>query len=290
MSRILVTGSEGQLGQCFKTVEKDFSFHKLFFASKNILDITKIECLEKIYKKYSFEGIINCAAYTNVNKAEFDIDKAIEINEIALKKLTAFAEQKKLFIIHFSTDYIFDGKYKKPFKEKHSPNPLNIYAKTKLAGEKVLLNSNCIQTTFRLSWLFSPFGKNFVKTILNLSRYKKEIKVVNDQSGRPTYGIDLAKFILGKLELPNFFDYKCYHFANKGITTWFDFAKKIIDLSNINCIVYPCSTIENPTSAIRPEYSVLNTRRIEEHFSLHPSNWEDALQRCLKRIQLNEFS
>ena len=285
-----MTGSEGQLGQCFKTVEKDFPFHKLFFANKNILDITKIECLEKIYKKYSFEGIINCAAYTNVNKAEFDIDKAIEINEIALKKLTTFAEQKELFIIHFSTDYIFDGKYKKPLKEKHSPNPPNIYAKTKLAGEKVLLNSNCIQTTFRLSWLFSPFGKNFVKTILNLSRYKKEIKVVNDQSGRPTYGIDLARLILGKLELPNFFDYKCYHFANKGITTWFDFAKKIIDLSNINCIVYPCSTIENPTSAVRPEYSVLNTRRIEEHFSLHPSNWEDALKRCLKRIQLNEFS
>ena len=284
MSSILVTGAEGQLGQCFQAVAKEFPKHNLLFVSKNTLDITKAESLERVYHQHPFEGIINCAAYSKVDQAEIEIDKAFEINERGIQNLVALAEQKDLFIIHFSTDYVFDGKETTPFKEEHATNPLNRYAYSKLAGEKVLSESKCSRTTFRISWLFSPFGSNFVKTILKLSETKRELKVVNDQFGRPTYGIDLARVVMDKLNHPNFFDFNGYHYANKGAISWFEFATKIRDFSKSSCDVNPCSTSEYETPAVRPSYSVLDTGRIENHLSLSLSNWEDALQRCLKRI------
>ena len=284
MSSILVTGAEGQLGQCFHAVAKEFTKHNLFFVSKKTLDITKAESLEKVYHQHSFEGIINCAAYSKVDQAEIEIEKAYEINEFGIQNLVTFAEQKDLFIVHFSTDYVFDREERIPFKEEHATKPLNQYAQSKLAGEKVLSKSNCSHTTFRISWLFSPFGNNFVKTILKLSNSKEEIKVVNDQFGRPTYGIDFARIVLKKLTHADFFDFDCYHYANKGVTSWFEFATKIIDFSESVCKVTPCSTSEYPTRAVRPIYSVLDTGRVENHLSLSPSPWEDALQRCLKRI------
>ena len=239
MSNILVTGAEGQLGQCFKTVAKEFPTYKLFFVSKSTLDITKTESLERVYRQHPFEGIINCAAYSKVDQAEIEIDKAFEINERGIHNLVALAKKKNLFIIHFSTDYVFNGKETKPFKEEHATNPLNHYAHSKLAGEKVLRKSNCSHTTFRISWLFSPFGNNFVRTILKLSNSKEEIQVVNDQLGRPTYGIDLARVVMDKLNHPNFFDFNGYHYANKGAISWFEFATKIKDFSKtINYL--PC--------------------------------------------------
>ena len=286
MSNILVTGAEGQLGQCFKTVAKEFPTYNLFFVSKSTLDITKTESLERVYRQHPFEGIINCAAYSKVDKAEIEKEKAYQINHYGIQNLVALAEQKDLFIIHFSTDYIFDGKERIPYKEEHSTNPVNRYAHSKLAGEEVLNKSKCSHITFRISWLFSPFGSNFVKTILRLSETKKEIKVVNDQFGRPTYGIDLARDVLGKLNHPDFFDFNGYHYANKGVISWFEFATKIRDFSKSSCAVNPCSTSEHQTSARRPSYSVLDTERIETHLSLSLSNWEDALQRCLKRIEV----
>ena len=286
MSNILVTGAEGQLGQCFKTVAKEFPIHNLLFVSKNTLDITKTESLERVYHQHPFEGIINCAAYSKVDQAEIEIEKAHQINHHGIQNLVALAEQKDLFIIHFSTDYIFDGKERTPFKEEHDKNPLNCYAHSKLAGEKVLSKSKCSHTTFRISWLFSPFGSNFVKTILRLNETKNEIKVVNDQFGRPTYGIDLARDVLDKLNHPDFVDFNDYNYANKGAISWFEFATKIRDFSKSSCIVNPCPTSEYETPAVRPIYSVLHTGRIENHLSLSLSNWDDALQRCLKRIEL----
>lgn len=286
MSRILVTGAEGQLGQCFKTVAKEFPTLNLLFVSKNALDITKTESLERVYSQHPFEGIINCAAYSKVDQAEIEIEKAHQINHYGIQNLVALAEQKDLFIIHFSTDFIFDGKERTPFKEEHGKNPLNCYAHSKLAGEIVLSKSKCSHTTLRTSWLFSPFGSNFVKTILRLSETNKEIKVVNDQFGRPTYGIDLARDVLDKLNHPDFFDFNDYHYANKGAISWFEFATKIRDFSKSSCVVNPCATSEYETLAVRPNYSVLHTGRIENHLSLSLSNWEDALQRCLKRIEL----
>ena len=200
MSNILVTGAEGQLGQCFQEVAKEFPIYKLFFESKKTLDITKKESLDKAYHQDPFDGIINCAAYSNVDQAEIEIEKTYKINEFGIQNLVAFAEKKNLFIIHFSTDYVFDGSMRIPLKEEHPKNPLNHYAHSKLAGEKILSKSSCSHITFRISWLFSPFGNNFVKTILKKSNSKQEIKVVNDQLGSPTYGIDLARVVLDKLK------------------------------------------------------------------------------------------
>ena len=203
MPSILVTGAEGQLGQCFQEVAKEFPIYKLFFESKKTLDITEEESLDKVYDQNPFDGIINCAAYSNVDKAEIETKKAYETNESGIQTLATFAKEKNLFIIHFSTDYVFDGNCSIPLKEDHTKNPLNHYAKSKLAGEKILSKANCSHTTFRISWLFSPFGNNFVKTILKLSNINKEIRVVEDQLGSPTYGIDLARVVLEKLTNPN---------------------------------------------------------------------------------------
>ena len=207
MSSILVTGAEGQLGQCFQEVAKEYPIHNLFFMTKKTMDITNAESLYKAYEKKPFEGVINCAAYSKVDKAEKEIEKAFEINEQGIKTLIAFAEEKNLFIVNFSTDYVFGISKRTPLKEEHSKNPLNCYAHSKLAGEKILSKANCSHTTFRISWLFSPFGSNFVKTILKLSNIEQEIKVVNDQVGRPTYGIDLAKVVLDNLTNPKFFHF-----------------------------------------------------------------------------------
>ena len=288
MASILITGAKGQLGQCFKTVAKEFPTHNLLLLSKNKLDITKTESLERVYNQHPFEGIINCAAYSNVDKAEIEIEKAFEINERGIQTLVTFAEKKKLFIIHFSTDYVFDGNNMIPLKEEHAKNPLNSYAQSKLAGEKILSKANCINTTFRISWLFSPFGSNFVKTILKLSNKKQEIKVVNDQVGSPTYGIDLAKVVLDNLINPKFFHFDCYHYSNKGAVSWYEFAKKIIEISKIDCSIEPCLTSGYETLAARPKYSILDTKRIENHLSLSIQDWENALIRYIKKYNLNE--
>ena len=288
MASILITGAKGQLGQCFKTVAKEFPTHNLLLLSKNKLDITKTESLERVYNQHPFEGIINCAAYSNVDKAEIEIEKAFEINERGIQTLVTFAEKKKLFIIHFSTDYVFDGNNMIPLKEEHAKNPLNHYAQSKLAGEKILSKANCINTTFRISWLFSPFGSNFVKTILKLSNKKQEIKVVNDQVGSPTYGIDLAKVVLDNLINPKFFHFDCYHYSNKGAVSWYEFAKKIIEISKIDCSIEPCLTSGYETLAARPKYSILDTKRIENHLSLSIQDWENALIRYIKKYNLNE--
>ena len=193
-----------------------------------------------------------------------------------------------MFIVHFSTDYVFDGSYKISKKEEHPKNPLNHYAQSKFAGEKFLSKANCSSTTFRTSWLFSPFGNNFLKTILKLSNIEKEIKVVNDQLGCPTYGIDLARVVLNNLSQSDFFHFDCYHYANKGSASWYEFAKKIIEISKKKCVVYPCSTSEYETLAPRPKYSVLDTKRIENHLSLSISDWENALIRCFKKNNFDE--
>ncbi len=288
MSRILVTGAEGQLGQCFQELAKEYPKYNLFFLSKVTLDITDVESLNEAYEKKPFDGIINCAAYSRVDQAEIETEKANEINECGVQNLVTFAEKKKLFIVHFSTDYVFDGAYNIPLKEEHAKNPLNHYAQSKLAGEKILSKANCSHTTFRISWLFSPFGNNFVKTILKLSNINKEIRVVDDQIGSPTYGIDLARVVLEKLSNPNFFDYDCYHYTNKGAVSWYEFAKKITEISKKNCVVYSCLTSEYETLAARPKYSILDTKRIENHLSLSIPDWENALIRCFKKYNFDE--
>ena len=288
MSNILVTGADGQLGQCFREVAEEFPVYNLFFVSKKTLDITKKESLEKVFQYRSFEGIINCAAYTDVDQAEIEFEKAYEINKHGIQNLVTLAEKKKIFVVHFSTDHVFEGNERKHLKEEDATNPINSYSLSKLAGEEILRDSNCLYTIFRTSWLFSPFGNNFVKTILNLSKSRDQIKVVDDQLGSPTYGIDLARAVFEKLIQPRFFDFDCYHFTNKGEVSRFEFAKKIIEISKKTCLIKPCLTRDFSRLAPRPKYSVLETKRIENHLSLSIPSWENALFRCIKKYNLNE--
>ncbi len=288
MPNYLITGREGQLGQCFAAVAEEFPKIKLIFTNQNEVDLIHPETLLNSYNNKPFKGIINCAAYTNVDNAEQESEKAYQINAEGLKNLTVFAEKKGLSLVHFSTDYVFDGVASFPYQEDDKPNPINIYGHSKLYGEQLLEKAKCQHTTFRISWLFSPFGNNFLKVILKLSQIKKTFKVVNDQFGRPTYGIDLARIVLTNIEEPNFFDYNCYHYASRYATTWFDFASKIIAIKKSTCQIKPCSTEEYPALAKRPKYSVLDTKLIENHLSLDMPSWEDSLKRCLKRIDNNE--
>ncbi len=289
MPSFLVTGSEGQLGRCFQAVAQEFTEHQLIFTKKNVLDITLPNTFEKVYQIQPFDGIINCAAYTHVDRAEEESLLAQSVNVDGIKNIIDFAEEKALSIIHFSTDYIFDGITTNPYIEDYPPQPINAYGHSKYLGEEILKKASCPHIIIRLSWLFSPFGKNFVKTILKHSLAKETIKVVNDQHGRPTYGIDLARVILSLISKPCSFNYNCYHYAMKGVTNWYEFASKITILKKSSCHIKSCSTEEFPTLAKRPKHSILDTRLIENHLSLNIPSWEDALERCLKRIEINEL-
>ena len=227
--KVLITGSSGQLGKAL--IEKIPKNIEIYAPKRSELNLSDIKSCKDIIKRLKPDWTINCGAFTNVNLAESQKEIAMRINAGAPE---AFAKEIKNYggsLLQISTDYVFDGSNRIPLKEEHVKNPLNHYAQSKLAGEKILSKANCSNTTFRISWLFSPFGNNFVKKILKLSNVKKKIKVVNDQLGSPTYGIDLARVVLDNFTNPRFFDFGCYHFTNKGGISWFEFAKKIIEIS-----------------------------------------------------------
>ena len=285
MASYLVTGANGQLGQCFKAVAKSVPEVKLYFADRKEVDLTQPHTLAHYFQKTPFEGIINCAAYTEVDQAESESEKAFAVNAQGVKNVVAFCEQHQLKLVHFSTDYVFDGTSESPYTEADLPHPISVYGRSKYEGEQQLERANCPHTTLRISWLFSPFGHNFVQTIRSLCQTKKEIKVVNDQWGRPTYGMDVAQIVLEQLSNPRFFEYTNYHFANQGVTTWYEWAQEICKQSTSGCTIVPCTTTAYPSRAKRPQYAVLNTTRIEKHLSLTPALWEEALEHCLKRMQ-----
>ena len=288
MSNYLVTGSEGQLGQCFRAIQPEFPQHQLLFASQSEVDITQVETLLNYFKKDPFEGIINCAAYTQVDQAESDPHNAFKINSEGVQVLIQFAEAKNLKLIHFSTDFVFDGTKKGEYLEDDQPSPISTYGQGKRQGEVYLEKANCPSINFRVSWLYSPFGKNFVKTIIKACKSNKALNVVYDQFGKPTYGLDLARAVLSCLEHPDSFKNKTYHFAQGPQTTWFDFARKITQLIGSNCKVKPIPSSAYPTAAKRPSNSALNTQRIENTLSLNIRPWESALEECIKRIRENE--
>ena len=285
MPSFLITGAEGQLGQCFRTVAAEFPNHHLIFTNREEVDLTRPETLQNYFDTNPFSGIINCAAYTRVDQVEGESDKAFQINAEGVQNLAIFAGEKELSLVHFSTDYVFDGKASIPYQETDQCDPINAYGQSKYEGEQLLNKAKCFNTTFRISWLFSPFGNNFVKTILRLTKAKEQVDVVQDQWGRPTYGLDLARAVLTHIDQPTFFDFNCYHFAQRGVTTWFDFAQKIARLTKSPCKISPCTTAAYPTAAKRPLYSVLGTTRIKNHLSLNPLRWEAALEDCIKRIE-----
>ena len=285
MPSYLVTGGSGQLGQCFHAVAKESPAINLFFTSRNEVDITRSETLANFYSKNPFDGIINCAAYINVDQAEKEEESAFKINTEGLQNLIDFAEEKKLSIIHFSTDYVFDGNSSEPYPEEAATNPIGIYGNSKLKGEVRLSKSSCKNVTIRISWLFSPFGKNFVKTIAHLVKDKKELKVVDDQWGRPTYGIDLARTVLKLLSNDTLHIFPILHYANQGVCNWKVFAEAIINEVEPTTVIHGIPSSDYPTLAKRPKYSILDTQCIEKDLGITIPKWQESLKKCIQILK-----
>ena len=285
MPSYLVTGGSGQLGQCFHAVAKESPAINLFFTSRNEVDITRSETLANFYSKNPFDGIINCAAYINVDQAEKEEESAFKINTEGLQNLIDFAEEKKLSIIHFSTDYVFDGNSSEPYTEAAATNPLGIYGKSKLEGETLLSTSRCSNVIVRTSWLFSPFATNFVKTIAHLAQEKSSLKVVDDQWGRPTYGLDLARTILTLISNDTIYNFPILHYANEGVCSWKAFAEAIINEVEPTTVIHGIPSSDYPTLAKRPKYSILETQRIEKDLGITIPKWQDSLKKCIQILK-----
>jgi len=287
MTNILVTGSKGQLGSEIKELSKDYTYN-FFFTDKNTLDITNKNALENFCNKNNIEMIINCAAYTAVDKAESDVENADKINHLAVKYLAQISKEKSISLMHVSTDYVFDGKNYKPYVEIDPTNPNGVYGQTKLDGEKAMQEINPSNSIIiRTSWVYSSFGANFVKTMLRLGKERDELGVIFDQVGTPTYARDLAKAILNIIQNSKFNiqnSVEVYHYSNEGVTSWYDFAKEIMKLANLACQVNPIESKAYPTPATRPHYSLLNKSKIKEDFDLTIPYWEDSLDACLRTM------
>ena len=280
---ILVTGSKGQLGSEISALQSQFPKYKFFFTDLNELDITNFEAIEDFVSKNNINALINCAAYTNVDGAEDHFEIANSINNCAVKNLGEISKKYQLKFVHVSTDYVFDGTSAKPYVETDQTNPQNVYGITKLKGEAVLKQLELQNAVIiRTSWLYSSFGKNFVKTILKLSREKNEINVVNDQIGSPTYAKDLAFTILKIIPKLQTNTVEVYHYSNKGGCSWFEFAKEIVAVSKSQCKVIPVSSSQFKSKASRPEFSLLNTEKIEKIFNVEIPNWKDSLKKMYK--------
>jgi len=280
---ILVTGSNGQLGSEIKSLSKNYPY-KFFFTDKNELDISKKEDVSKFIEENNIDLIINCAAYTAVDKAEEEQELADLINYKAVKYLAKIAKDNNIVLIHISTDYVFDGKNYRPYKEDDKTNPQGVYGLTKLKGEKAFIEEGANGIIIRASWVYSSFGHNFVKTMLRL-KDKKELSVVFDQVGTPTYAKDLARVILEiiKNELNKLKGKKAeiYHYSNEGVCSWYDFAKAIFEIKNIHINVNPIETKDYPTPAKRPHYSVLNKSKIKNEFNIKIPYWRESLEKML---------
>ena len=283
---ILVTGANGQLGSEIKVLSKNYSYN-FFFTNKKKLDIRDKEKIKIFTDKNKIDLIINCAAYTAVDRAESEKKLADLINHKAVQNLAEVSKQKNITLIHISTDYVFDGKNYKPYTEEDKTNPQGIYGLTKLKGEESFRNSEAKGIIIRTSWVYSSFGHNFVKTMLRL-KDRGELGVVFDQVGTPTYARDLAKTILEiidkSFEKLNSFKAEIFHFSNEGVCSWYDFAKAIFEIKDIDIKIDPIETKDYPTPAKRPHYSVLNKNKIKKEFNIKIPYWRDSLKNCLKEI------
>ena len=287
--KVLITGSNGQLGSEIK--ELSSNYNKLDFVFKDLpeLDICNVEELNNFVQNFDINTIINCAAYTAVDKAEENAEIANRVNSTGVKNIVNALEKVNGKLIHISTDYVFDGNNSVPYKESDPVSPLGIYGKTKRSGELIVLNSRIDSLVIRTSWLYSSFGNNFVKTMLRLGKEKKSLNVIFDQIGTPTYAKDLAKACLYILSNS---DSECiskkgkiYHYSNEGVTSWYDFAISIMEKAGIKCKVNPIQTKDYYTLAQRPYYSVLNKNKIKEDFELKIPYWKNSLEECLKNLK-----
>lgn len=284
---ILVTGANGQLGNEMRIVAKN-SADNYIFTDVAELDITNAEAVEKMVMDNDVKVIVNCAAYTNVDKAEDDSEFAEILNAKAAENLAVAMKKNDGLLVHVSTDYVFGGtKNNTPCKEDEPANPTGVYGVTKLHGEQAIIASSCRHIIIRTAWLYSEFGKNFLKTMLNLTATKPRLKVVFDQVGTPTYAYDLALAIFDIVENRKYEGNDgVYHYSNEGVCSWFDFTKMIAEYAgNTQCDIQPCHSDEFPSKVVRPSYSVLDKTKIKATFGTVVPYWTDSLKVCMNNLR-----
>ncbi|MCZ2084628.1 MAG: dTDP-4-dehydrorhamnose reductase [Flavobacteriales bacterium] len=282
MKKILVIGGNGQLGNCFKKIAPDFSNNFEFnFAGSEDLDITDSNAVDNFFEDYQPDFCINAAAYTAVDLAETEIEKAFAVNASGVANVAEACKKAKTILIHISTDYVFDGESNISYSEDNFTNPQGVYGASKLKGEELALEHNPKTIVIRTSWLYSEFNKNFVKTMLNLFTIKDELGIVSDQFGQPTNANDLAAAVMRIISSePKVFG--VFHFSNYPETNWFDFAKKIAEFSDSKIKLKAITTEEFPTPAKRPKRSTMALDKIEEVYGVEPIHWENALEECIE--------
>jgi len=288
--KILVIGKDGQLGKSIKNRTDSIKSHDFLFVGRSDFDMGNIENINNFFNRSTtFDIIVNCAAYTDVEKAEIEPDIANQINHIAVKELAEISNRKKIKFIHISTDYVFNGKSDKPYIETDTAKPINVYGETKFDAElaiKSVMNNNAL--IIRTSWMYSEYGNNFVKTMLKLGKEKEEVKVVSDQIGSPTYAGDLADAITTIIQSKKFntetFQSEIFHYSNEGATSWFNFAKEIYRITGINCKITPISTNQFISKVNRPKMTAMDINKISNYFKIKLSPWKESL---IKMYNLN---
>jgi dTDP-4-dehydrorhamnose reductase len=284
MKKVLITGAQGQLGSTLVRQEKEIPGVEVIGVDYDDFDLTENDALERSIQDNNIDTLINCAAYTHVKQAEKNPDLAMAINGEAVMKMGKLVKKHGLKWIHISTDYVFDGESTNPYTTHASPNPINVYGRSKRWGEEIISELNLDNSMIiRTSWLFSDVGNNFVNTIYDLSRTKAEIEVVSDQFGSPTYAEDLAKAIWTCAANLKSTGYTLYHFANRGQCSWYEFAKEIVAIAGHDCMVIPKNTNDNEQGVQRPKFSVLDTEKIQRTFHLKIPHWKNALGQCLNK-------
>ena len=284
MNNILVTGSKGQLGSELKEITPNFPDYNFLFTDVSDLDITVHDKVRAFIESNNITAIINCAAYTAVDKAESEPELSDVINHLAVANFAQIAKEKNIKLIHISTDYVFDGSNYKPYVETDIPNPKSVYGKTKLDGELAMQQINPINSIIiRTSWVYSRFGNNFVRTMLRLAESRDEISVVTDQIGSPTNAADLAKTILTILPKICNETVEIFHYSNEGICSWYDFANAIFEIKKIAVKVNPIESKQYPTPAERPFYSVLNKEKIKQWNQVEIPFWKKSLDSCITK-------
>lgn len=282
MVNILITGCNGQLGSEFKSLVKAYPYFNFLFTDVTELDITDNHQVESFFKNHKPDAVINCAGYTSVDKAEDEPEKAMWLNRDAVANLSCSCDLYDCFLVHISTDYVFDGKSTRPYTEDDIPSPSSVYGLTKLAGEEEMMS--CLQKgmIIRTSWLYSSFGNNFVKTIVEKCTAKDELNVVSDQFGTPTYARDLAKTILGILPAAiTAQKMEIFNFSNEGSCSWYDLAKEVAAVAGLPCKINPVATTGYPAKANRPAYSVLDKTKIKYRFGIVIPEWRESLRECV---------